>query len=154
MQDPAFAIDDTTYEEASIQQLQRSPMASIHSFANFQGFIDANIKTLVHANEDANKFLKQLWNNFEVMADGFDQLIDIISTDKPSHSASDGSVLSDGRASTGRIFWRPAAKFDADACVEEEDFEREVKVLFRRMILVDGSLEEMSSYRSEAMGTQ
>ena len=37
--------------------------------------------------------------------------------------------------------------------VEAGDFKRETKILFGGTILVDGSLEEMSSYRSEAMGT-
>ena len=37
--------------------------------------------------------------------------------------------------------------------VEVEDIKREAKILFGGTKLVDGSLEEMSSYRSEAMGT-
>ena len=52
-QDPDFAIDDRNYEETSIQQIQRSPMANMQSLANFQGFIDANIKTFVYTNADA-----------------------------------------------------------------------------------------------------
>ena len=47
-QDPDFALNDTrTYNETSAQQIQRSPMANMHSFANFQGFINANMKTFV-----------------------------------------------------------------------------------------------------------
>ena len=37
--------------------------------------------------------------------------------------------------------------------VEDKDIKREAKVLFGGTILVDVSLEEMSSYRAEAMGT-
>ena len=51
----------------------------------------------------------------------FDELINIISTSKPIHSASDESILSDGRASTGWLFWRQAAKCDINACDEEID---------------------------------
>ena len=40
-----------------------------------------------------------------------------------------------------------------DVSVEEEDIDQELKVIFGGTILVDDSLEEMSSYRSEAMGT-
>ena len=36
--------------------------------------------------------------------------------------------------------------------VEAEDIKREAKILFRGTVLVDGSLEVMSSYRSEVMG--
>ena len=44
-------------------------------------------------------------------------------------------------------------KYDVDARVEEEDIKRDVKILFGGTILVDGNLEETSSYRSEAMRT-
>ena len=40
--------------------------------------------------------------------DGFDELIDTIRNGKPIHYASDGSVLSDGSASAGWLFWRLA----------------------------------------------
>ena len=83
---------------------------------------------------------------------GFDELIDIISTGKPIHSASDGSVLSGGRTSAGLLFWRLAAKSDTNSDVEAEDIQHKVKVLFEGMILVNGTLEEMNSYRQEAMG--
>ena len=46
-----------------------------------------------------------------------------------------------------------AAKSDTNSDVETEDIEHEAKVLFGGTILVDDSLEEMSSYRSEEMGT-
>ena len=87
------------------------------------------------------------------MTDGFDELIDIISAGKLIHSASDGSVLSDGRASAGWLFWRPTPESDTILDVEAENIKREAKILFRGTILVDGSLEEMSSCRSEATGT-
>ena len=54
----------------------------------------------------------RLWNDFEATADGFNNLIEIISDGKPIHSVSDGSVLSDGRASAGWLFWRPAVVCD------------------------------------------
>ena len=57
---------------------------------------------------------------------GFDGLIDIISTGKPIHSASEGSVVSNGRASTGWLFWRLAEKCDIVVCVEQEDIDREL----------------------------
>ena len=79
-------------------------MANMHLFANFQGFIDANMKTFVPTDEDATRFVTRLWNDFEAMTDGFDELIEIISTGKPIHSMSDGSVLSDGQASAGWLF--------------------------------------------------
>ena len=129
-------------------------MANTHSFANFQGFIAANIKTFVGMDEDATKFVTLLWNDFEATTDGFDELIDIISSGKLIHSASDGYVLSDGRASAGWLFWRLAAQCDTISDVEAEDNECEAKnIIFGETILVDGILEEMSSYRSEAMGT-
>ena len=87
------------------------------------------------------------------MMDGFDKLLDISSAGKPIHSVSGGSVLSDGRASAGWLFWRPAAESDTIFDVEVEDIKREAKILFGGTILVDGCLEEMSFYRSEAMGT-
>ena len=126
-------------------------MANKHSFANFQGFVDANIKTFVCTDEDATRFVTRLWNDFEATTDGFDELIAIIRDGKPIHSASDGSVLSDGRASAGWLFWRPAAENSTILDVEVEDIKREAKILFGGTILVDGSLEEMSSYRSEAV---
>ena len=74
-------------------------MANTHSFANFQGFIGANIQTFARTDKDAVKFTTRLWNDFEaITAEGFDELIDIISAGKPIHSDSDGSVLSDGQA--------------------------------------------------------
>ena len=39
-QDPTFALKNKTYEEASTQEPQQSPMGSTHAFANFQGFVD------------------------------------------------------------------------------------------------------------------
>ena len=132
-QDPYLALDNSTYDETSAQQIQRSPMANTHSFANFQGFVAANIKTFVHTSicilvrmykcfnsnktfvhtdENANRFIMRLWNDLEAMTDGFDKLIDIISSGNPIHSTSDGSVLSDGHASAGWLFWRPAAESD------------------------------------------
>ena len=51
-QDPDLALDDSTYDETSAQQIQQSSMANMHSFANFQGFVDANIKTFVHMDEE------------------------------------------------------------------------------------------------------
>ena len=87
-------------------------MANTHSFANFQGFVDANIKKFVRTDEGATRFVTRLWNDFEATTDGFDELIAIISDGKPIHSASDGSVLSDGRASAGWLFWRLALECD------------------------------------------
>ena len=77
-------------------------MANMHLFANFQGFIDVNMKEIVRTDEDTTRwFIRRLLHNFEALTDGFDKLIDIISTGKPIHSASDGSVLSNGWASAG-----------------------------------------------------
>ena len=91
--------------------------------------------------------MTRLWKNFAVNMDGFDELIDTIRNGKPIHYASDGSVLSDGSASAGWLFWRLAQKCNVDVRVEEGDIDRELKVLFGGTILVDGSLEEMSSYK-------
>ena len=53
-QDPDLALDNSTYDETSAQQIQQSPMANMHSFVNFQGFVVANIKkTFVRTDEDA-----------------------------------------------------------------------------------------------------
>ena len=93
-----------SYDETSVQQLQRSPMVNTHLFANFQGFIDANMQTFVRTDEDTTRFLMRLWHDFEALSDGFYESIYIIGTGKPIHSASDGSVLSDGQASAGWLF--------------------------------------------------
>ena len=122
-------------------------MANMHLFANFQGFIDANMKIFVSTDEDATRFVTRLWNNFEAIKDGSYKLIDIISTGKPIHSDSDRSVLSDWYASAEWLFWRPAAKSDKNSDVEAEDIKHEAKILFGGTILVDGSLEETSSYK-------
>ena len=76
-QNPDLALDDSTYYETSTQKIQQSPMANTHSFVNFQGFVAANIKTFVRTDEDVNRFVTRLWNNFEGMTDGFDKLVDI-----------------------------------------------------------------------------
>ena len=102
--------------------------------------------------KDATKFIMWLWNDFETTTEGFGELTCIISAGKFIHSVSDGSVLSDGRASAEWLFWGPAAKSDMILDVEAEDIKREAKILFRGTVLVDGSLEVMSSYRSEVMG--
>ena len=92
-----------------------------------------------------------LWKDFEVCTDGFDRLINIISNGKPIGSASDGSVISDGRALLSRPLWRLAEKcMDNDVSVDPD---QDLKTRCRCTILVDSSLEEMSSFRSEAMGT-
>ena len=114
-------------------------MANTHSFANFQGFIGANIQKFVRTDKDAVKFTMRLWNDFEtITVEGFDELIDLISAGKKIHSASDGSVLSDGQAWAGWLFWRPVAENDMIVDVEAEDFKRETKILFGGTILVDG----------------
>ena len=59
-QDPYLALDNSTYDETSAQQIQQSSMANMHSFANFQGFINANMKTFVWTDEDATRFVTQL----------------------------------------------------------------------------------------------
>ena len=56
-QDPDLALDDSTYNETSTQRIQQSPMANAHLFANFQGFVAANIKTFLRTDEDANRFV-------------------------------------------------------------------------------------------------
>ena len=140
-QDPDLALGDSTCNETSAQQMQQSPMANTHSFANFQGLVDANIKTFVRTDEDAARFVTRLWNNFEAMTDGFEELIEIISAGKLIHSASDGSVLSDRRTSAGWFFWRPAAESDTILDLEAEDIKPEAKIIFGGIILVDGSLE-------------
>ena len=61
------------------------------------------------------------------MIKGFDELIEIISSGKPIHSASDASVLSDVQASTGWLFWRLAAESETILDVEAEDIKREAK---------------------------
>ena len=47
------------------QAYKESPMANTHSFANFQGFVAANIKTFVRTDENATKFVMRLWNNLK-----------------------------------------------------------------------------------------
>ena len=67
MQDPTSPIRERTYK--NIQQPQWSPMAVTRLFANFQGFVDANIKTFLHMHKNANMLLAQQWRDFKVRMD-------------------------------------------------------------------------------------